>query len=216
NRPSVRSYPPMKQRSSHFRLLVALAASLVLTCSCHKLAENRTADITDIAEPVVTPGWITFKPEAKINPKTLFTDHPAIFHLAEGNQMLLQAEETDPLGITHLRYRQFFNNIEVENAEFLVRAKDNLAVSANGRLAYDFQPATTAPQLAEEQAWQVVQKRIPAERYLREEDFATDLTRLAPNAPTDYRPQGKLLFTEDPASTGDERRLAWMFKVYVT
>ena len=76
--------------------------------------------------------------------------------------MVAQPEQTDELGITHYRYQQFFHQIKVENAEFLVRAKDNAAISANGKLAYDFQPQTTSPKLSEEQAWEIVHRRIPA------------------------------------------------------
>ncbi len=210
----------MKNYVSFFQLL-GLIAAVAFASSCVKQKEKQErqenekpkGDITDIAKPVTTPGWITFKPEAKVDPKTLFKDHAAMFHLPPGNEMVVQSEETDELGITHFRYRQFFKNVEVEHAEFLVRAKGGRAVSANGKLAYDFQPQTTAPQLSEEQAWAIVQRRIPAQRYFREDKLVDDLANLQP-AP--YRPKGKLVFTENPAGTGGERVLAWMFKVYVT
>ena len=209
----------MRTGLSFFKLFVAAIAISTL-CSCVKQKQEQEeeqkpkGDITDIAEPVVTPGWITFKPSAKINPKTLFKDHAAIFHLPPGNEMVAQPEQTDELGITHYRYQQFFHQIKVENAEFLVRAKDNIAVSANGKLAYDFQPQTTSPKLSEEQAWEIVHRRIPASRYFREDKVVDDLTNQDPAA-AGYRPKGTLLFTEDPKSTSGVRRLVWMFKVYV-
>ncbi len=210
----------MKNYLSFFKLL-GLIAAVAFLGSCMKQKQKQEqegnekpkGDITDIAKPVTTPGWITFKPEAKINPKTLFKDYAAIFHLPPGNEMVVQSEQTDELGMTHFRYEQFFKNIEVEHAEFLVRAKEGRAVSANGKLAYDFQPQITAPQLSEEQAWAIVQRRIPGQRYFREDKLVDDLAN--PN-PASYRPKGKLVFTENSASTGGERVLAWMFKVYVT
>ena len=206
----------MKSNVSFLKLLIpAIAISFLFSCEKSKQEQKPKGDITDIAEPVVTPGWITFKPGAKINPKTLFKDHAALFHLPPGNEMVAKAEETDELGITHFRYQQFFHEIKVENAEFLVRAKNGQAVSANGKLAYDFQPQTTAPQISEEQAWEIVHRRIPAERYFRDDKLVDDLTNPDATA-TGYRPKGQLVFTEDPNSTGGERRLAWMFKVYVT
>ena len=206
----------MKPNVSFLKLLIpAIAISFLFSCEKSKQEQKPKGDITDIAEPVVTPGWITFKPGAKINPKTLFKDHAALFHLPPGNEMVAKSEETDELGITHYRYQQFFREIKVENAEFLVRAKDGQAVSANGKLAYDFQPQTTAPQISEEQAWEIVHRRIPAERYFRDDKLVDDLTNQDATA-TGYRPKGQLLFTEDPNSTGGERRLVWMFKVYVT
>jgi len=192
-----------------------VAGLALLVCSCQKPAEKRTSDITDIAEPVVTSGWLKFKAGAHIDPKTLFRDHAAVFHLPPGNEMVLQSEETDELGVTHYRYQQFFREIKVENAEFLVRAKNNEALSANGRLAYDFQPDVTAPKISEEQAWEIVRQRIPAEKYFRDDTLVDDLTNQQA-ARAGYRPKGTLIFTEDPKSTGAERLLAWVFKVYVT
>lgn len=126
--------------------------------------------------------------------------------------MKLSSEQKDELGITHLRYQQFYRAIKVEGAEYLVRARDGWAISANGHLAYDFQPEQITPQIAEERAWEIVHEHIPAERYLPGKDLAAELG--SENA--GYRPKGELLFTEDPKSTSRERRLAWMFKVYVT
>ncbi len=129
--------------------------------------------------------------------------------------MVMESEETDSLGISHLRYRQFFKKVEVENMEFLVRAKNNWALSANGDLVPDFQPETTEPRISEEEAWRIVSARIPAERYYRDDAFIADFENDS-TAKAGYRPKGKLIFTEDPASTAAERRLAWVFKVYVT
>src|ERR1700758_4313275 len=158
------------------RGLIALLTVLSLViCSCQKQSQKRTPEITDIAEPVITSGWLKFKPGAHVNPKTLFKDHAAIFHLLPGNEMVLQSEQTDELGVTHYRYQQFFHEIKVENAEFLVRAKNNEAVSANGRLAHDFQPDATAPKISEDQAWEIVHRRVPAGKHFRDAQSGADI-----------------------------------------
>lgn len=201
-------------------LLVSLAVVLAVSVSCKERGRSggkASTGIDAIAQAVTAPGWIKFKPEAKVNPKTLFADHADIFHLPAGNEMVAQPEEKDELGVTHLRFQQLFKGVAVEHAEFRVRAKDGIAVSANGRLAYDFQPATTAPQIPEERAWEIVRQHLPAERYFREDNLAADLTSEGTaDQAAPYRPKGQLLFTEDPKATGGERKLAWMFKVYVT
>jgi Zn-dependent metalloprotease len=203
----------MKTIRSCFKLLIAVVA-LLFTSSCVTHKPGPANNITDIAKPVVTAGWITFKPEMEINPSTLFADHAAIFHLPPGNQMVVQSQETDELGLTHYRYQQLFRGLKVEHAEFLVRATNNHAISANGRLVYDFQPETTTPRLTEEQAWEIVRQRIPAQRYFRNDKLVDELTN--PDAAVaGYRPPGELLFTEDTSTTDGARRLAWAFKVYV-
>ena len=203
----------MKTIFSCFKLLIT-AVALLFTSSCATYKPGPANKITDIAKPVVAPGWITFKPEVEINPTTLFADYAAIFHLPPGNQMVVQSQETDELGMTHYRYQQLFRGLKVEHAEFLVRATNNRAISANGRLVYDFQPETTTPKLTEDQAWEIVRQRIPAQRYFRNDKLVDELTN--PEAGTNgYRPPGELLFTEDTSTTDGARRLAWVFKVYV-
>lgn len=175
----------------------------------------RAADISDIAEPVSVPGWLTFKASAKVDPKALFKDHAAIFHLSAGNQMVERSEEVDELGVTHLRYQQTFQNVEVEGMQFMVRARGRVAISANGGIAYDFRPETVIPAVDEARAWTIVQQHIPADRYYRDDNVVDDIARATGSDPA-YRPKGKLVFTVDPTSTSAERRLAFMFKVYVT
>ena len=204
----------MKNHKVFFKwLMPALAAGFIASCATHRDGAGGKNELARIAEPVTTAGWITFRPEANVNPQTLFVDHAKIFHLTPGNEMVAPPAERDELGVTHFRYQQLFHGIKVEHAEFLVRATNNRALSANGVLAYDFQPATTTPKISEEQAWAVAHERIPSQNYLREEKLAEDMAN--PDAvPQGYRPTGVLLFTEDPNSTGGERLLAWMFKVY--
>ena len=81
----------MKPAVSFSKLLVpAIALSFLMSCEKpkSKQEEKPKGDITDIAEPVVTSDWITFKAGAKIHPKTLFKDHAALFHLPPGNEMV--------------------------------------------------------------------------------------------------------------------------------
>ena len=78
----------------HFVRAVVFLISISIFSSCVKQAqeEKPKGDISDIAEPVMTPGWLTFKPGAKVNPKTLFKDHAALFHLPPGNEMVVQSK----------------------------------------------------------------------------------------------------------------------------
>src|SRR5689334_23034247 len=136
------------------RLLgLAVALATLLSCSKHAREEKPRSPPSELTEPMTTPGWLTFKSGTKVAPKTLFKDHPDLFHLAPGNEMKLSSERKDELGITHLRYQQFYRGVKVEGAEYLVRARDGWAISANGHLAYDFKPQQMAPQIAEERAW---------------------------------------------------------------
>jgi Zn-dependent metalloprotease len=183
---------------------------------CFLAACQRSKNIWDITEPSVTPGWLTFKEEANINPKTVFKDYATLFEIAPGNEMVIVSEETDDLKMTHYRYSQFFKNIPIENAEFIVHAKNNRALTANGILAMNFAPSETAPAISEEEALKIVMGRIPSERYLREDNLVGDLQRTDTDAgSSEHRPKGTLIFAQKPNADSEEWVLSWMFKVYV-
>lgn len=192
-----------------FALAVVVGAAAIFGfSSCRRHARTGTFD--DIAQPMDSPGWITFKDSARVNPKTLFTDHADLFQLPAGNEMRVTSEQVDELGMTHLRFQQLYKGVAVENAEFRVHAKANVAVTANGKLEYQFAPAVTQPTVTEEQALAVLLKRMPDVRFYHEDDLVEDVKREP--AETPYRPKGQLLFTELPDSS--ERVLAWMFRAY--
>lgn len=199
-----------------YLLTVILLASVLASCESSK---NKSIpakeDIWDITEPSITPGWITFKQGAKINPKTVFKDYASLFKLSAGNEMVIVSEEKDELGMIHFRYNQFFKEIPVENAEFIIHAKNNHALTANGILALNFPPTEITPLISEQQALQSVMKHISSERYYSEDNLVGDLeNENSGNAGSDYRPQGKLIFAEKQNTDSKEWVLAWMFKVY--
>lgn len=177
---------------------------------------QKSKDIWDITEPSVTPGWLTFKEKANINPKTVFKDYASLFQIAPGNEMVIASEESDELGMTHYRYSQYFKNIPIENAEFIVHAKNNRALTANGFLALNFTPSETAPAISEDEALKIVTERIPSERYLREDGLVEELGSAGTKAGSpQHRPKGTLIFAQKPNTDSEEWVLAWMFKVYV-
>jgi Zn-dependent metalloprotease len=200
-----------------FKVPLASSSLLFLLFFIFFLAScEKEKNITDIAEPVLAPGWIKFKEGANINPKTLFKDYPNIFQIAPGNEMVIVSEENDDLGMVHYRYSQYFKGIPLENAEFIVHAKNNRALTANGALATNFAPTDGAPAISEEEALKIVTKRIPSEQYLREDNIVGDLDKTYEGAkPSGYRPEGTLVFAQKPNTDSQEWELAWMFKVYV-
>lgn len=190
---------------------LGIAFSICILSGC-----NQSKDIWDITEPSLTPGWITFKEEANVNPKTFFKDYAGILKLAPGNDLVIVSEEKDELGMVHYRYQQFFKNVPVENAEFIVHSKNDRALTANGTLALDFEPTEIRPSISEEEALKVVMKRIPSDRYFREDDLVGDLQNINKEAGQSvYRPKAKLIFAKKQNTNSEEWVLAWMFNAYV-
>ncbi len=152
--------------------LIFLLVTICLLPAC-----KRTKNIWDITEPSLTPGWVTFKKESNIDPKTLFKQYGNMFQIAPGNDLVIVSEQKDDLGMIHYRYKQFFKNIPIEDAEFLVHAKNNRALTANGTLAMNFAPQKVEPSISEKDALNVLVKRIPSGRYLREDDLQNDFQK---------------------------------------
>lgn len=177
---------------------------------------KRTKNIWDITEPSLTPGWITFKKESNIDPKTLFKQYGNMFQIAPGNDLKLVSEQKDELGMVHYRYKQFFKNIPIEDAEFIVHAKNNRALTANGNLAMNFAPQKVESSISEKDALNILVKRIPSERYLREDNLQNDFQQaIKQPGPTDYRPKGTLIFAKKQNTNSEQWELCWMFKAYV-
>ena len=187
----------------------ALFVALLCLSSC---ARREPMQMWDIAAPVSTPGWVVFKPDARIPAAEVFTRYRAAFHLTPDSSMRRLSTEIDELGVQHDRYQQYFRNTKVEGAEFTVHAKDGIALKANGQLATDFAPAQTTARISEQQARAIAKGVAPSPKYYDEATFAQDLLRPLASLP-DYQPVGELLFRRR-SDANQAYDLAWMFKLY--
>jgi hypothetical protein len=89
-------------------ITILLFTSILASCGhLKKLELTNEGNFWSQTEPVLTPGWISFKKSADIDPKSVFRDHARTFKLPEGNEMVIVSEEKDELEMTHYRYNQF-------------------------------------------------------------------------------------------------------------
>ena len=185
----------------------ALMAVLSLLTGCNH--KPQPAPLSDVAEPIASPGWINFRADATVKPGEFFARYADALQLAPGTEMRALAAETDELGITHHRYQQRFRDIDVEGAEFLLHAKGDKLLSANGRLAHRFAPATVAPAFDEARALAVVRERMQTDVFYA----GTPLADALRDDRTTTTPRGELLF----AAIGPQPQyvLAWRFDAYM-
>ena len=165
--------------------------------------------LSDVATPTTAPGWIRFRPEANVDARSFLSRYGSSLQLADGTKMRQVAEQTDELGMTHLRFQQYYQGIEVEGAQFLVHAKGTRALSANGELALRFAPDVLQPAIDEARAWAIVRDHLHADGYYDGERLVEALKSAASNT----APRGTLLFT--PTGPAQERVLAWRFDAYI-
>ncbi len=131
--------------------------------------------------------------------------------------LVAKQQETDALGMTHIRYQQSYLGIPVENAYEIVHSKAGSIILQNGKLVETFDRQLTAsPTLSEAAALQQALSSINAQTYKwqvpKEEAF---IKRDENNAAATFFPKGTLVFysgEEDvvPAAM----RLAYKFDIY--
>jgi Zn-dependent metalloprotease len=189
--------------------LVSMAAALLAVASCTPRTRPPADPLAQVAVPTTAPGWVRFRADADVPPREFVTRHAGTLQLAKGTQMRLVAEDTDELGITHLRYQQYFQDVEVEGAQLLVHARGNRAISANGKLAREFAPGVVRPGIDEAQALAEVRRRMGPGPYYKDDHLADDIAA----GPSGATPRGTLVFV--PLPPGERRVLAWRFNVYV-
>ena len=187
-------------------LLFGCLLTVILVSGCGQ--KSPSEKLADVTEPITSPGWIRFKPEANIDARNFLAGYAEALHLPEGTTMRSVSEETDDLGIAHIRHQQYFRGIEVEGAEFLVHARDARALSANGQLATDFAPKTVAARIEETQALETVRRRMGVNAFYDGDRLVEELK----GAPSNPSPRGVLLYT---LVGSDNRVLAWRFDAYV-
>lgn len=137
--------------------------------------------------------------------------------LTEIAGLAVKQQETDALGMTHIRYQQSYLGIPVENAYEIVHSKGGSILRQNGKLVESFDRQLTAtPTLSEAGALQQALSGIHAQVYKwqvpEEEAF---IKREENNAAASFYPKGSLVFysgEEDvvPAAM----RLAYKFDIY--
>ena len=80
--------------------------TVILVSGCGQ--KSPSEKLADVTEPITSPGWIRFKPEANIDARNFLVGYAEALHLPEGTTMRSVSEETDDLGLAHIRHQQYF------------------------------------------------------------------------------------------------------------
>ena len=185
--------------------------------SSWSLGQNRSLnpELAAIARSSTSPAWIHFREGMNLNPLNLFEDQRRSFQLGPDDQMRLEKTNTDALGFTHYHYQFHYQQLPVEGAEFIVHAKNGIAIKANGHLPPHLNLSTT-PAIEANQALQLALAHMGARVYMWEfpgNDAALQHAQKDPTAT--FFPQPELLIVDsdfDPAIL--DYRLAWKMELY--
>lgn len=162
-----------------------------------------------------SPGWLTFRSEVNLDPKNIFKQQKSAFQLGVNDEMELVKVEKDALGFTHYRYQLTHHGVEVEGAEYIVHAKNGIALKANGMMPEGIGMIST-PAINEAQALNLALSHMGAKTYMW--DLAGDEAAIKEirNDPfATYYPKGELMIADIDFDPNDlEYRLVWKFDVF--
>ncbi|GAB4410980.1 MAG: hypothetical protein OHK0039_15800 [Bacteroidia bacterium] len=161
------------------------------------------------------PGWMTFHDHVSVSPKAIFETYGSAFGLGSHDEMRLVRVQQDALGMTHHRYQQYHRGVKVEGGEYIVHARDNRALRANGYLPTAL-PAQVVPAIDATAALQAALEYIAADRYMWEDPFAeAALQNATDGQQQSYYPQAELVIADLDWERNDSPcRLAWKFDIY--
>jgi len=143
----------------------AILFVLVIFCNfpCvaqRKISPELKAMVTDNSKP----GLLFFKRNPVLKPHNIFTTHKSAFGLGKNDKMVNYRAETDKLGITTYRYRQYYKNYPIEYSTVIVDMKDGNLKSMIG-VCINSINIQAVPRLSEPAALQFALKDIKAGKY---------------------------------------------------
>ncbi|GAB4378145.1 MAG: hypothetical protein Kow0075_07710 [Salibacteraceae bacterium] len=173
------------------------------------------AEMVRIKDYTSVPNYIKFRTENQIPFSSWQTwINERYFKSLSGVSFELVSVETDRLGMTHYRYKQYMDGREVIPGMWIVHVAQGLVVSMNGDL-FDAFPATS-PSLGEPTALSQALAYVDAETYKWELEAEEEHLKLELKDPSaTYFPKGELVYIfTDPTMKQMQLELAWRFNIY--
>ena len=187
---------------------------LALLCLSSLFAMAQQSDTLEIRRNAKGEiSFARFKPEVggKISDGENFLKK--VLHAKPDDEFRLKKETTDPYGITHRRYQQYYKGIKVENGEYLVHGKNGMIGTING----DFKQVNTAsvePSIGEHEALGSALAYVNAKEYKWEDpDIEQFAKRNTHNPNATYYPKGELVIARDALKDKGKLKLAWKFTI---
>ncbi len=174
--------------------------------SAQRLRKKLVLDTT-VVQAVSAGGSIQFKREKKIKPQEMVTRYKQSLQLSPLDEMRLQGTEKSPDGSVHYRYKQYYKNIPVESATFLIHAANDIAETANGTILSFEAEADTTPAVAAQQAIAIALQNSKASVYYWQDETKEAKAKQKGKS---YYPNPELCFYKNSDSS-----LALCYRLYV-
>jgi Zn-dependent metalloprotease len=156
----------------------------------------QVTSISQIAYSVSGTDWVKFKEDKSLDPLKIFQYYGSAFGLTSNDAMKLSKQETDKLGFTHYRYQQYYQDIPVRAGEYIIHAKDDNAVSGNGKIITGLNISAN-PQITSDDAVNSAMEYTNAESYMWENAGEEAILKQIKNDPSaTYFPLPELMIAD--------------------
>lgn len=181
---------------------------------------NRLAGTTVLAENQEThlPGFIEFNKGSQIKQSDFANWSGTALNLPIHASFQAYSVETDDLGFTHTRYRQYVNGVPVHGTMVITHAKNGVIESVNGDYFTNFQSGySRAAVISEATALQAALNKVNAKSYMWENKAVEASLRTALQQPDfSYEPKGELVIVhkENADYSAANMVLAYRFDIF--
>ncbi|MGK7389714.1 MAG: M4 family metallopeptidase [Candidatus Cyclobacteriaceae bacterium M2_1C_046] len=153
--------------------------------------------------------------ELHFNQDINIPDHRSLLNLLlktkNKDSFQFKKAKKDKYGIIHTRYQQYYENLKVEGAEYIVHEKLNEHYKFNGNYI-QLEGINTAPNITKTKALDFALNEVNANLYKWESKEMEEFIKIKNNdISATYFPEGDLLLTE--ISKSGEWRLVWKFNI---
>ena len=136
--------------------------------------------------------------------------------LSPDNSFSLKEKKQDEIGLTHLKYQQYYKNIKVEHGIYSVHGKDNEINYMSGN-SMPLKDIKITPTISSNESINIALKYIGAKSYLWEDTAEEELLRKTENLPdATYFPKPELVIVKDIMISDSKFRLAYNVKIYAS
>ncbi len=195
-------------------------AALCAGTSLYAQQSNRLAGTVVLSEHQEThlPAFIDFQQGHQIRQTDFANWAGTALNLPASSVLQPYSVDSDDLGFTHTRYKQYLNGVPVEGSMVITHAKNGVIESVNGDYYVNFQAgASRAPSISEQAALKLALNKVNAKTYMWENKAVEESVRAALQKPDfSYAPKGELVVVhkENTDYSASNMVLAYKFNIF--
>lgn len=150
----------------HFNLLALFVGCIILNYSSSAQNKNSINKLKKMATSESTLNWIELN--QPLNKTSFLENAKDVFDLDDKTVLKATSSTIDNMGWKHHRIQQFYNDIPIEGAAYILHEKDGLIQKANGDIATNINKNKTA-QITAKDAVSKLLGKVNAKKYAWEE-----------------------------------------------